>query len=197
MSLFQFVPDNSVNHNHDFVTWENAFTDEEIDAIVKYGDSIALETATVGGADGDISLVSRSRVGWIENNEETNWIYDRLAYVGRKINGKFYNFDLYGFVEHLQFTIYTEDDKGHYGWHQDMSPTTESARKLSMVLQLSAPEDYEGGTFETMGGSEPCALDKKRGLIAAIPSWRLHRVTPVTKGIRKTLVVWIAGPSFK
>lgn len=197
MSLFQFIPDNAVNHNHDFVTWEDAFTNEELDLIIKCGDSLALETATVGGGEGDISDLRRSKVGWIENNQETGWIYDRLAYVARKINGKFFNFDLYGFVEHFQYTVYVEEDKGHYTWHQDMSPNVESARKLSLVLQLSAPEDYDGGVFEAMGGKEASAVDKKRGLICAIPSWRLHRVTPVTKGTRKTLVVWVAGPSFK
>jgi PKHD-type hydroxylase len=197
MSLFQFIPDNAVNHNHDFITWENSFTDEELDLIIKYGDALTHETATVGGGDGDISDIRKSKVGWMENNQETGWIYDRLAYVGRKINGKFFNFDLYGFVEHFQYTIYTDDEQGHYSWHQDMSPNVESARKLSLILQLSDPADYEGGAFEAMGGKEPSVVDKKRGLICAIPSWRLHRVTPVTKGIRKTLVVWIAGPSFK
>lgn len=197
MSIYQFAPDNTSNHNHSFVTWEDAFSNEELDRIVTYGDSLNLEPATVNSDTPNVPSIRRSMVGWIDNNPDSGWIYDRLAYVARKANAKFFGFDLYGFVEHFQYTVYTADDAGHYTWHEDMTPTTEAARKLSLVLQLSDPEDYDGGVLETLNGSDPVAVDKKRGLIALVPSWRLHRVTPVTRGIRKTLVVWTAGPSFK
>jgi len=197
MSIYQFVPDNAVNHNHDFITWDDAFSSEELDRLVAYGDSLDLQDAVISGPDSKVLAIRRSKVGWIDNNPESAWVYDRLAYVARKINGKFFNFDLYGFVEHFQYTVYTEDEASHYTWHQDMSPDTECARKLSLVLQLSDPADYDGGDLETWGRTEPTKVDKKRGVIAAVPSWRMHRVTPVTRGIRKTLVLWVAGPSFK
>ena len=196
MSLYQFVPDNITNLNHDFVTWENAFTDEELDRLVAYGDSLDLQTATVNAAD-VVTAIRRTKTGWINNNPESAWLYDRLAYVARKINSKFYSFDLYGFVEHMQYTVYTDDEQGFYTWHQDISTTVESPRKLSLILQLSDPADFDGGELETSGGPQASSVEKRRGLIAAFPSWRMHRVTPVTRGIRKTLVIWVSGPSFK
>ena len=65
----------------------------------------------------------------------------------------------------------------------------------NIVVTLS--DEYEGGELQTFTQPEPQAVDKKRGLIAAFPSWALHRVTPVTSGVRRTLVVWVAGPQFK
>jgi PKHD-type hydroxylase len=78
-----------------------------------------------------------------------------------------------------------------------MADEAPAARKLSLVLQLSDPSEYEGGELQTMSGPNHCAVDRQKGLIAAFPSYMLHRVTPVTKGTRYSLVVWICGPSFK
>jgi PKHD-type hydroxylase len=66
-----------------------------------------------------------------------------------------------------------------------------------MVIQLSEPNEYEGGDLQLLSGSEPTTADKAKGKVVMFPSYMLHRVTPVTSGIRKTLVVWITGPSFK
>ena len=196
MSLYQFVPDNVTNLNNFFVTWENAFTEEELDRLVAYGDSLDLQPAVIGATD-VVTAIRRTKTGWINNNPESAWLYDRLAYVARKINSKFFNFELYGFVEDMQYTVYTDDDEGHYTWHEDISASVESPRKLSLVLQLSNPSDFDGGELETSAGTSTASVEKRRGLIAAFPSWRIHRVTPVTRGIRRTLVIWVAGPSFK
>lgn len=200
MSVYTFAPLASMNHNHPFVTWQNAFTEEELDELVKYcDDNLQVSKASLGGVNEteDYETIRTSKTGWLSNNLETSWIYDRLGFVGRKINAQFYEFDLYGFVEDMQYTIYEGDDQGHYTWHIDMSETSPSPRKLTLVLQLSDPQDYEGGEIQTLTGPTENSVDKQRGLITAFPSWALHRVTPVTKGIRKTLVVWIAGPQFK
>ena len=196
MSLYQFVPDNVTNLNNFFVTWENAFTEEELDRLVAYGDSLDLQPAVIGATD-VVTAIRRTKTGWINNNPESAWLYDRLAYVARKINSKFFNFELYGFVEDMQYTVYTDDDEGHYTWHEDITASVESPRKLSLVLQLSNPADFDGGELETSAGISTASVEKRRGLIAAFPSWRIHRVTPVTRGIRRTLVIWVAGPSFK
>jgi PKHD-type hydroxylase len=72
-----------------------------------------------------------------------------------------------------------------------------SPRKLSMVLQLSDPSEYDGGDLEFYVQSEPIKAEKKKGIVYVFPSWVLHRVTPVTRGTRRSLVMWIAGPKFK
>lgn len=186
---------------HPFVTWENAFSEEDLVKIIAYGDQQTLSKATVGGAkeEDDIAEIRKSKVAWIGLNPETQWIYDRLAYIARQLNGQFYKFDLYGFSEDIQYTTYNSDDSGHYTWHLDagISDNGSPPRKLSLVLQLTDPTEYEGGDLELFSSANPTQVVKQRGLVAAFPSYMLHRVSPVTKGTRKTLVVWVCGPSFK
>lgn len=186
---------------HPFVTWENGFSEDEINKIIEYGDSLILSKATIGNttAEDDISPIRESKVSWMGLNENTGWIYDRLAFIARQLNGQFYKFDLYGFSEDLQYTVYNGEAVGHYTWHLDSGSSNNgnAPRKLSMVLQLTDPEEYEGGDLELFTSANPTQVTKKRGLVAAFPSYMLHRVSPVTTGIRKTLVVWICGPSFK
>jgi PKHD-type hydroxylase len=197
MSLYNFAPCSTLSQQHPFVSWDNAFTDEQLYQLVEYLDSLEKQEAVVDGDNPDGS-VRKSSVAWVQNqNEISAMLYDTLAFVARKLNAQFYGFDLYGFVEHMQYTVYDGSEEGHYTWHLDMSDNSPAARKLSLVLQLSDPDEYEGGVLQTMIASGETSVDKKRGLIAAFPSWTLHRVTPVTKGIRKTLVVWVAGPQFK
>lgn len=200
MSLYNFVP--TVNHDQGvpFVTWENAFTNEELDQFINYCDqNLELSRGILGEyeEDEDYKDIRESKVGWLECDPETNWIYERLAFIARKLNSQFYGFDLFGFVEHMQYTVYEGESRGHYTWHMDMSPSTPAPRKLTLVLQLSDPSEYEGGEIQVLTKNTEESVDKCRGLICAFPAWALHRVTPVTEGIRKTLVVWVAGPQFK
>lgn len=197
MSIYTFAPGYTLSQNHPFVSWENAFTEEQLQNIVQYLDTLPKEEAAVGG-ENENGKVRKSNVAWVANNSaQAAEIYDKLAFVARRLNSMFYGFDLFGFVEDMQYTVYDGEQESHYTWHMDMSADTASARKLSLVIQLSSPEDYEGGELQTLVGSEEQSVDKKLGLTVAFPSWTLHRVTPVTKGIRKTLVVWVAGPQFK
>lgn len=185
---------------HPFVTWESGFNDDEIAKLIELCDKLEPSKGTIGGVDEsqDISIIRESKVSWLGLNSDSQWIYDRMAYIGRSLNGKFYKFDLYGFNEDMQYTVYQGDESGHYTWHLDAGSTNDAApRKLSMVLQLSDPDEYEGGDLELFSSANPTKVDKKKGLVAAFPSYMLHRVSPVTKGIRKTLVVWICGPSFR
>jgi PKHD-type hydroxylase len=200
MTNYVFAPTPSFGvSEHPFVTWENAFSADELNKIVEYADNLQSQSAVVGSGFDQATKpdVRISNVAWIGSNTETQWMYDRLAYVARHLNGQFYKFDLYGFSEDLQYTIYNGDDESHYTWHVDAGAGTQAPRKLSFVLQLSEPEDYEGGDLELFTESTPVQVTKKRGLIAAFPSYTLHRVTPVTSGIRKTIVVWTCGPAFK
>lgn len=197
MSVYTFSPCGSLNQLHEFVTWENAFNEEELKAIQEYCDKLELKEASVTGNQ-IVTDIRTSKTGWISYNDQVPFLYDRLAWVARQLNAKFYGFDLSGFVEDMQYTVYEAGDAGHYDWHLDMVPENLTApRKLSLVLQLSDPSEYEGGELQTRISSKHSTVLKQKGLIAGFPSWMLHRVTPVTKGIRKTIVVWIAGPQFK
>lgn len=199
MSNYHFAPSPSYGiGEHPFATWIDAFSEEELDKIVTYCDTLKLEESTVGSGETSPVEIRKSKVGWVEFNNETAFLYDRLAWVARSLNGQFFRYNVHGFSEHMQYTVYEGPDSGHYTWHLDSGVSNNSfpPRKLSLVLQLSSPEDYEGGELEILTSANPEVVTKKRGMIALFPSFRLHRVTPVTSGVRKTLVVWISGPSF-
>lgn len=201
MSVYQFVPSPTFGiSEHPFVTWKNGFLEDEFNEVIKYLSTLKTEKATIGGKnkDDNFTNIRESQVAWVSHTQESNLIYDRMAYIGRQLNGEFYKFDLYGFCEDFQYTVYQGNDSGHYSWHQDWnSANGSSPRKLTLVMQLSDPSEYEGGELQIMTSDEVTVVEKEKGLICAFPSFMLHRVTPVTKGIRKSLVVWITGPSFK
>lgn len=205
MTLYNFLPEpNTPARVVDYATWVGGFTEEELDMIISYGsDNLDISKATLGGTDLDEEYdhIRKSKTGWINLNSDTAWIYDRLAYITRSLNAQNWQFDLNGFNEDLQFTVYDESDS-HYTWHVDTIKTgnpgsISQARKLSLVIQLSDPIDYEGGDLEFKTGPNEIKIPKERGLVAAFPSYTLHRVTPVTSGVRKSLVIWISGPPFK
>lgn len=179
-----------------FATWENGFTEDQLAAIRTYGDGLALGPATIAGDNAD-DAIRKCETAWIELNPETSFIYETLGWVSRNLNGQFFDFDIWGFSEHLQYTVYgTEGD--HYDWHLDRGEGINgSPRKLSLVIQLSDPDEYEGGDLELMHSNTPTPVKKQKGLVVAFPSFMLHRVTPVTKGVRRSLVVWLTGPRFR
>jgi PKHD-type hydroxylase len=199
MSNYQFTPAPTFGvTEYPFTTFRESFSNAELDRIIEIGDSIPTIEATIGSDGGTDDNIRRSKISWIPQNDQTLWIYDKLAWVIRQLNGQFYKFDMWGFSEDLQYTTYHEEDEGHYSWHQDLGVIGGGGpRKLSLVLQLTDPDEYEGGDLEILTGSTPTPVLKQRGLIAVFPSYQLHRVTPVTKGKRRTLVVWACGPEFK
>jgi PKHD-type hydroxylase len=197
MAVYSLAPSPSLGVGENtFATWEGGFTPEQIKAIRALGDALPLTAATVGG-DKVVDGIRRSETGWIGLNPDSTFIYDNLGFIARQLNGQFFDFDLFGFVEDIQYTVYRADG-GHYDWHLDRGVGGGQApRKLSLVLQLSNPSEYEGGDLEVFTEQEPLKMEKKQGLVVAFPSFVLHRVTPITSGIRRTLVVWLSGPKFR
>lgn len=176
-------------------TWNNgAFTPTELDAIINIGNAIEEEKGITGG--GASTKVRDSFVSWIFPNEVTGWIFERLQGVVLGMNEQFFRFDLDGFFQGLQFTKYTAPGQ-HYTWHCDRGGNGVGVRKLSLSLQLSDPADYDGGDLQLKFGENEESASRERGMICLFPSWSLHRVTPVTKGTRYSLVAWVSGPPFK
>jgi len=189
--------------NHDphaylapYIIWENAFTPQELDAIVAMGDSLRLEKATMVYAEGGSSTEDPGRItrtAWMGRATQTAWLYERMERVIRKVNHDIWRFDLTGFSDLFQYTVYHGAEGGHFDWHVDQIRQP-AHRRLSASLQLSDPADYEGCDLEIQGGSRPVALPRTRGTLIVFPSYVLHRVTPIRSGTRKALVVWVAGP---
>ena len=176
--------------------WENAFTHDELNWLQEKAIN-SKDRAQVGGNPDNENLmkIRRSQISWLSNNETNLWIFKKLAHVVSALNSNFYRFDLSGFGEALQLTNYNQSEQGMYGWHQDYNALV--SRKLSVVLQLSDPKDYEGGNLQIMTQEEPQTVRKQRGLLTVFPSYNLHQVTPVTQGTRQSLVAWISGPDFR
>ena len=184
-----------------FAAWADAFTPEEMDRVEAFGDRLAAERATLLGVPEDEQTrdfddVRITRTAWIAPNPETKWIYDRMQGVVRALNERAYQFDLRGFSENFQYTIYHGTEGGHYDWHVDQGPL-HVRRKLSLSLQVSHSSQYEGCDLQFYAGNKIETAPRERGTIIAFPSYVLHRVTPVVSGTRKSIVVWVTGPKFK
>ena len=184
-----------------FAWWANAFNEHELNWLQqKAFDSNNQAKVGDGSEGGGLVLEARrTKISWLGISDETNWVYERLAHVVSSLNSQFFKFDLTGFGEDLQLTNYHENEQGMYNWHVDFGNNYNTpSRKLSLVLQLSDPSEYEGGNLEIQPfNSEVIKIKKQRGLVTCFPSWTLHQVTPVIKGARQSLVAWINGPSFK
>ena len=176
------------------------FTNDELDAIIRIGEQVEMSKGITGGNSNKTvgntpPAIRDSFVSWLWPNDVTNWVFMRMAGLVNTINDKYFQFDLDGFFQGLQFTKYTAPGQ-HYTWHVDRG-AGHGVRKLSVSVLLSDPDDYEGGDLELKFGEEAQTAERKRGMATIFPSWTLHRVTPVTKGTRYSLVAWVSGPPFK
>ena len=181
-----------------FVWWEGAFNDKELDWLQERAIKADQRAQVGGNPDAEhLAKIRRSHISWIGCTDETRWVFDKLAHAASSLNSQFYRFDLTGFSEALQLTNYDQSENGMYGWHQDYGGKRSVSRKLSAVLQLTDPAQYEGGNLQVMTNGQPMNIRKQRGLIAVFPSYTLHQVTPVTQGSRQSLVAWLSGPAFR
>ncbi len=158
--------------------------------------------ACVGGSTGSSEIkkdVRTTDISWLAVNQNTCWLWDKIANVVAEVNSRFFKFDLTGCYEPMQLGVYKANDSGHYDWHIDSSPEDRAVpRKLSMSLLLSDPSEFEGGELQIKTCDDnirPLGMVKGRAWF--FPSYTLHRVTPVTKGVRRSLVLWVGGPEFK
>jgi PKHD-type hydroxylase len=181
-----------------FVPWANAFTAEQMDGIERLGDALPL---TQAGLMTDIDAGARDRVrvtrtAWIDATPENKWIYDRVQQIAMMINAMSYRFELTGFSERIQYSVYHGSEGGHYDWHVDQGPLV-TRRKLSLTLQLTDPSHYHGGELQFLAGHQTETAPRERGMLVAFPSYGVHRVAPVTSGTRKSLVIWVTGPQLR
>jgi PKHD-type hydroxylase len=198
------IPPKLISGTDTHAYYKNVFTEVEIRKILALPQWLNTNYATVGGTSNNNSNfveknIRRSNVSWIFPGEETNFIWDRLIEVIAEINNQFFHFDLTGCYEPIQLGIYDESENGHYDWHQDSSIKDKGApRKLSMSLILSDESEYEGGKLQILENvKQEKTLETPKNTAWFFPSYTFHRVTPVTKGVRKSLVLWVGGPQFK
>jgi PKHD-type hydroxylase len=185
---WQFQSDKTQN----WAYMDNLFTPEECMAIIAIGNA-KLEKATVFGGE-DKKDIRESQIAWLYG-ADIEFAFRRVTDAVLNINSQFFNFDLFGLAEGFQFTKY-DAPTGHYGMHIDKM-LNGTVRKLSLTIQLSSPEDYEGGELALQLSKESDIMPKELGKMVVFPSYVLHEVRPVTKGTRYSLVAWITGKPFK
>jgi PKHD-type hydroxylase len=177
-----------------FATASNFLADSEMDRLIAEHAALATE-AKLGPGNSNPSI-RRSQVVMLGLEEKYRWLYDRVWSAALECNRLFFCVDLSGVEANIQLGRYDSSDRGFYDWHTDFAGLR-PLRKLSVSIQLSRPEDYDGGDLELLYGPQPQKLDRARGAFIVFPSFMLHRVTPVMRGTRWSLVAWIGGTRWR
>ena len=123
-------------------------------------------------------------------------MYKDIERIMKTTNGNHFGFDGMTITEMAQYTEYPEG--GFYNWHVDNDVNCQHeppVRKISMTLLLNDPSEFEGGHLELMSPGKFGEL--KQGHAICFASFLNHRVQPVTKGVRQSLVVWFGGKPFR
>jgi PKHD-type hydroxylase len=202
--------------------FQSAIPQHICDDIVKYGYQLQDQMAVTGIKTNkkelnkkelkDLKKKRNSNIVWMNDR----WIYKEIQpYVNlaNKLAG--WNFE-WDFSESCQFTKYKKGQ--YYDWHWDNhnkpfnfpdNPTDQrngKIRKLSVTVTLSDPKDYKGGELEfDFRNGDPdkkpvikkCTEILSRGSLVVFPSFVWHRVCPITKGERNSLVIWNLGKPYK
>lgn len=182
--------------------WPKQLSAETCDEIIDLGIAIERQEAVVGhkGPAGSQASpkIRRSWVRWIKRRHPWAEIWDRVMEYFHEANNNAFGFNI-GTMREMQFTEYSATDAQHYDWHEDLTwrNNTPSHRKLSCVIQLSDPDSYVGGDLEVEKEPPNPTTLRQRGTVIVFPCFLKHRVVPVTKGVRFSLVTWCEGPKFR
>ena len=174
-----------------YAFWNNAFSKEECQTII----NIAKDKGLIKGKTREETDVRDSKISWLYPTDNIDWVFRRVTDITLNLNERFFKFDLFGLNEGFQFTNY-EAPSGKYGKHVDRGINM-PVRKLSISIQLTNPEEYEGGELYLYNDDKGTLMDKTQGTLILFPSYVLHEVMPVTKGERNSLVTWVTGKQFK
>jgi PKHD-type hydroxylase len=177
-----------------YATAQGFLSDQEMDRLI--GEHQALLTEGKLGHGNTNSQIRRSKIVMFGDDPRYAWLYDRIWAAAQECNRQFFCVDLKGVEANIQLARYDSSDQGFYDWHTDFAGIR-PLRKISVSIQLSRAEDYDGGELELLYGTRPQPMDKRRGSFIAFPSFLLHRVTPVTRGTRWSLVAWILGARWR
>jgi len=179
-------------------TTQPIFTPQQCEMVIQAGHKQKLEVAQVGmnNPKGGVDTKKRTTtISWIPFKEMTE-MYSQIEATMQTSNLNHFGFENMKITEPAQFTEYPKG--GFYDWHMDLdiNGTHEPpVRKISMTILLSDPSTFKGGHLEFMEKNKVPEL--KQGQAIFFASFIRHRVAPVTKGIRRSLVMWFGGTPFK
>jgi len=197
--VIQIAPAIKDIYQHSY--WNDCFDILETERIRDFCDGQESKPSSQQYDDGE--CFRKAEISWIGHTVETEFFVLPLLNVVRSLNERIYGFDITAMYELFQYSVYSVGD--HYSaWHIDGDGSMNkdraglgTPRKLSLSLQLSRPEEYEGGELLIGTANKHETANKEFGSITIFPSFMTHTVTPVIKGKRRSLVAWVSGPSFR
>lgn len=187
--------DTQLPYFSEYVYYENIFTPDEIAKVLDYWNDQESSQARVSNENPYDLEFRKSKVQFLPNTTEYNWIYQKLGMLIQQCNGYYYGFDLKGIREELQLAKYDTGD--FFDWHMDFGAGEISHRKLSLSIQLSDTLEYEGGDLKIMVQGKEETAPRTKGAVIIFPSFVQHRVTEITKGTRASIVGWFSGNPYR
>lgn len=178
----------------------NYLTHEQCDQLCEMGRRLPPEESKIGHkiiGQGINEEIRKSTITFFPKVEEYRFLYNKLLQDVIAINRDNFGFDNICLFENSQYGEYYGDG-GHYTWHPDSEINGKNngiVRKISMSVLLNDTKEFDGGDLELLTEGRKVGLQKGDAVFFA--SFLMHRVTPVTRGVRKSLVQWFAGPPFK
>jgi len=195
--------------NFKFVVHKDDFlTEQRCDELIKMFDNSEQYKATVAGTyngnGADIVNENVRKVQEVRFSEEIVLsdgfnLNKNLMMACEMANTLFFNFDIANEFSNVRMLRY--EDTGKYDWHLDIGNEETSVRKITAIVQLSDENDYDGGNFEfsmtDKTGENTAVGSRKKGSLILFPSYLGHRVSPLTRGVRYSVLTWMLGNAFK
>jgi len=191
-----------VVHKDDFLTEKRC--DELMDMFSKSEQYKATVAGTYKGSGSDVVNENVRKVQEVRFSEDIVLsdgfnLNKNLTMACEMANTLFFNFDTSNQLSNIRMLRY--EDTGKYDWHLDIGNEETSVRKITAIVQLSNESDYEGGNFEFSmtdeTGKDTAVGSRKKGSLILFPSYLGHRVSPLTSGVRYSILTWMLGNAFK
>ncbi len=185
------------NDRFQFVVFkENFLSDSDCDKIIKELDTEELTEGKLAGEYKEPVLNTNVRqtlnVDFFDEN-----LFNKINSAIKVANINYFRYDIES-IDTLRFLKYGIG--GTYNWHTDYGRHECSMRKLTAIIQLSDDKDYEGGDFEfgitNSEGDDLVKGNRGKGCLLVFPSFLSHRVAPITKGTRYSIITWMEGDTF-
>tara|TARA_Y100000114_G_C11638688_1_gene268119 strand:- start:110 stop:685 length:576 start_codon:yes stop_codon:yes gene_type:complete len=179
-------------------TNEPMFTPLQCKMVIEAGREEPRKTAEIGADEKQGVLDTKTRtsyISWIPFKKMPE-MYKQIEKTMLRTNKNHFGFDGMKLTEYAQYTEYPEG--GFYDWHIDNHVNCQHEppiRKISMTCLLSPENEFEGGDLELIKSGQSVKL--KQGQAVFFASFIQHRVAPVTRGVRRSLVMWFGGEPFK
>jgi PKHD-type hydroxylase len=181
------------------LTVDNVFTQEQLDLIDSFVKQYAYKTqvAKITTNANQSSSYRRTDLLWLDDLKELESIYKTVDELINFVNNSYYHWSL-DYLEMMQYGVYKSKDQGFYDVHTDsrLHDNTGKVRKLSFSILANDPSEFDGGDFLIHDQATPRRVSLVKNQALFFPSFMPHSVTPVTQGVRKSIVGWIVGPNF-